>query len=85
MAGNVQRILALMIIGGLICAIWRWGEAVGWRSAARLLGVGFAALLLLLTVRFSYMLTYINFDMATEYLVYAHASPDVKRVLMRSI
>lgn len=81
MAGNMQRILALILIGGLLYAVWRWGERVGWRSAARLLAVGFVALLLLMTVRFSYMLTYINYDMATEYLVYAHASPDVKRAL----
>ncbi len=81
MAGNMQRILAILVIGALLYAIWRWGESVGWKSAARLLGIGFVALLLLLTVRFSYMLNYINYDMATEYLVYAHASPDVKRAL----
>lgn len=81
MAGNTQRILALVIIVGLLYALWRWGESVGWRTAGRLLSIGFVALLLLLTVRFSYMLTYINYDMATEYLVYAHASPDVKRAL----
>ena len=81
MAGNTQRILAIVIIIGLFYALWRWGESVGWWSTIRLLGVGFVALLLLLTVRFSYMLTFINYDMATEYLVYAHASPDVKRAL----
>lgn len=81
MAGNIQRILAFAICIGLLYLIWRWGERSGWLSAARLLGVGFVALLLLLTVRFSYMLTFINYDMATEYLVYAHASPDVKRAL----
>jgi sugar lactone lactonase YvrE len=81
LAGNMQRILALLILGGLLYGIWRWGESVGWRTTFRLLGIGVVALLLLLTVRFSYMLTYINYDMATEYLVYAHASPDVKRAL----
>lgn len=81
MAGNTQRILALVIIIGLLYALWRWGELVGWWTTARLLGIGFVSLLLLLTVRFSYMLTFINYDMATEYLVYAHASPDVKRAL----
>ena len=35
----------------------------------------------ILTVRTSYQLTYINFDYVTEYLVYAHASPDVKLFL----
>lgn len=49
--------------------------------ALRLLAVGLAAVLFLFTVRTSFMLTYINYDMATEYLVYAHASPDIKRAL----
>lgn len=80
-AAATQRVLALILIAGLGYLIWRWGEAMRWRSALRLLFVGLTALLLVLTIRFSYMLTYINFDMATEYLVYAHASPDVKRAL----
>jgi len=81
MAGNMQRILAIIVLAGLLYAIWRWGESVGWRNSVRLLGIGFFALLLLITIRFSYMLTFINYDMATEYMVYAHASPDVKRAL----
>ncbi len=78
---TVQRFLALLLIGGALYAIWHWGQTLGWTALARLLSTGLVALLLLLTVRFSYMLTYINFDMATEYLVYAHASPDIKRAL----
>ncbi len=35
----------------------------------------------LLTTRTSYQLTFINFDYVTEYLMYAHASPDVKSFL----
>ncbi len=53
----------------------------GWRQILRLTAVVTAALLFLLTIRFSYLLTYLNYDMATEYLVYAHASPDVKVAL----
>ena len=78
---NVQRVVALLMIGGLFYLLWRWGKAVRWSTTLRLLGIGVVALLLLLTIRFSYMVTYINFDMATEYLVYAHASPDIKRAL----
>ncbi|MBV7329522.1 TIGR03663 family protein [Chloroflexi bacterium TSY] len=78
---TLQWIVALLIAAGLIYLIGRWGTAAGWITAARLLAIGFVALLFLLTVRFSFMLTYINYDMATEYLVYAHAGPDVKRAL----
>ncbi len=80
-AASTQRVLALVVTVGLGYLIWRWGEAIRWRSALRLLFIGLTALLFVVTVRFSYMLNYINFDMATEYLVYAHASPDVKRAL----
>lgn len=44
-----------------------------------LLGAGVA--LALVTIRFSGMLNYQNYDLATELLVYAHASPDIKLTL----
>ncbi len=80
-AATMQWVLALLALAGVGYAIWigikRTGLAVAWRLA----GVGFVTLLLALTVRFTYMLNYINYDMATEYLVYAHATPDIKRML----
>lgn len=80
-AGSMQRVLALLITVGLLYAIWYWAARLTWRTAARLLTIGLTTLLFLLTVRVSFMLTYINFDMAIEYMVYAHASPDIKRAL----
>lgn len=80
--GETMRwLLALILSIGLLYLIWRWGRSLSWMAAARLLSVGLVALLLLLTVRFSFMLTFINYDMATEYLVYAHGGPDIKRAL----
>ncbi|MCL4832386.1 MAG: TIGR03663 family protein [Caldilineaceae bacterium] len=80
--GNTVRFfLALAATGGLLYAGWRWVQQGGISLALRLSAIGIAAILALLTVRFSYMLTYVNYDMATEYLVYAHAGPDVKRAL----
>ncbi len=80
-ANTLQWVLGLGITLGLLYLAWRWGSKTGWPTAVRLLSLGAITLLFLLTVRFSYMLNYINYDMATEYLVYAHASPDVKRAL----
>jgi DNA-binding beta-propeller fold protein YncE len=80
-ASITEWLVALVIVAGLTAAIWYWGKQGGWANAVRLLGIGGVALLFLLTIRFSYMLNYINYDMATEYLVYAHATPDVKRAL----
>ena len=77
----VRFILALVVTGGLLYLIQLAFQRVGWRLTLRLSAVTALAILFLLTVRFSYLLTYINYDMATEYLVYAHAAPDVKRAL----
>ncbi len=81
LAQTTQFMLALLLGAGLAYLTWRWSQGVGWGGAVRLLAIGFFSLLFLLTIRFSYMLTFVNYDMATEYLVYAHASPDIKRML----
>lgn len=78
---TVQWVLGLIVLAGLVYLTAHWAGSVGWGAATRLLGVGFVAVLFLFTIRFSVMLNYINFDMATEYLVYAHGSPDIKRVM----
>jgi DNA-binding beta-propeller fold protein YncE len=81
LATTLQWVLGLGLVAGLTYLAWRWSERIGWPSAVRLLVLGGVALLFLLTVRVSYRLTFINYNMATEYLVYAHASPDIKRAL----
>lgn len=78
---TLQWVLGVGLVAGLGYLTWRWSKGVSWQVSMRLLSLGGVALLFLLTLRFSYMLNYINFDMATEYLVYAHASPDIKRAL----
>lgn len=77
----MQWLLMALIAGGLGYMTWRWFARAGRATALRLMVVGGAALLLLLTIRFSYMLNFVNYDLVTEYLVYAHASPDIKRAL----
>jgi DNA-binding beta-propeller fold protein YncE/4-amino-4-deoxy-L-arabinose transferase-like glycosyltransferase len=47
----------------------------------RLATVVFAAILAVLTARTSTFASYVNYDNATEFLVYAHASPAPKQVL----
>jgi uncharacterized protein (TIGR03663 family) len=81
LAGTMQWLLALAALVGVGYALWVGVRRVGRGAAARICGLGFVAILLALTVRFTYMLNYINYDMATEYLVYAHATPDIKRLL----
>jgi uncharacterized protein (TIGR03663 family) len=80
-ATTMQWFVALFLFAALGYVTYRWINRSDWRQAARLVTLGFVALLALLTIRFSYMLTYVNYDMATEYLVYAHGTPDIKRML----
>ncbi len=73
-------LLGLLIFGGAL--IWA-GMRVGPGQLLRLaLGalLGFASLL---TVRTMVMFNYVNHDMATEFLVYAHAAPHVKIALQQ--
>lgn len=81
LATTLQWLFGVVLVIGIGYLIWRGSERLGWPSALRLLGLGVLGLLFLLTVRTSYRLTFINYDMATEYLVYAHASPDIKLAL----
>ncbi len=70
-------VAALASGGGLFYFLrdWRPGEVVS------LAGVLFFALLAVLTTRAAYMASFINYDNAREYLVYAHASAAPKEVL----
>ncbi|MCD6476069.1 MAG: glycosyltransferase family 39 protein [Anaerolineaceae bacterium] len=54
-----------------------------WKAVqiAQLLLVSFFLILTLLTIRTAYMASFINYDYATEFLVYAHASPAPKEIL----
>ena len=79
------RILQWLLIFGALGAVIFGGVygvlRSGFQEGLRLLAVGLAGLLLVLTIRTSFTLTYINYDMATEFLVYAHGGPDIKRAL----
>lgn len=80
LASTMQWMLALLLLGGLGYLVWRSSTRVSTTMILQMGGLGLVVVLLVLTVRTSYRLTYINYDMATEYLVYAHASPDIKRM-----
>lgn len=61
--------------------VWRGLGPLAGRQRPRLLALGAAAFLALLTARSALMLSFVNEDLATEFLVYAHATPDIKRAL----
>jgi uncharacterized protein (TIGR03663 family) len=60
---------------------WRFLRTAGWRTGLRIGLAGCVGLLGLLTLRASLKLNFVNHDLATEPLVYAHGTPDIKRVM----
>jgi len=74
--------LLMAALGGLL--LWLVGRLVrrfGWGSTRRVAVATLLASLLLLTVRFAWLASFINYDTPLEYLVYAHSSADVKRTV----
>lgn len=74
-------IISLIAAGASLYGIVRLLR--GWQTSQilRLATIVFFALAAVLTARAAYMASFINYDLATEYLVYAHAAPDPKQVL----
>ncbi|MBN1488212.1 MAG: TIGR03663 family protein [Anaerolineae bacterium] len=74
-------------IGGLV-ALLAFGSLLGWvvsqigiAHTLRLSSLTVAIFLAFLTVRTMVMANFINYDLANEFLVYAHSTPDVKIAL----
>lgn len=65
---------------GLVYLLRLWSS----RQASRLFILTFFVVLLVLTVRASFRASYINYDNATEYMVYAHAATGVKDVIKQA-
>jgi uncharacterized protein (TIGR03663 family) len=74
--------LAALLVGGALAfaALWVM-RRLGLRQSFQVAFATVVLLLALLTVRFAWMLTYINYDYVSEFLMYAHGGPDVKLAL----
>lgn len=70
-------VVSLATIGGLIRLIKGWQPA----NIVSTLIISFFFILSVITVRSAYRAAYINYDNAKEFLVYAHATRDMKDVL----
>lgn len=74
--------LLLAAVGILL--LWparRLVRGLGWRPAWQVATATLFVGLALLTVRFAWLASFINYDTPLEYLVYAHSSADVKRTM----
>jgi uncharacterized protein (TIGR03663 family) len=74
--GGWLGMVALWI--GLGYLAYRVMQRVGWRHMAQMIGVAAALVLGVLTFRSAWTASYINYDYANEFLVYAHGAPGIK-------
>ncbi len=72
-----QWIAALLVTLLLLFLVVALVRRLGGRRSLLVVFATLLAFLSLFTVRFAWMATYINYDYATELLVYAHGAPDV--------
>ncbi len=80
LARTYQWIAGLVITAGVLYLLFRLAARTGWGQLRLLLGVAVFAALSVITLRSAWMASFINYDLATEYLVYAHGAPANKRV-----
>ncbi len=74
--------LAVVAASGLvILVIYQFVERTGWRHLRHMFAVAVFGMLSLMTARSALMASFVNYDLATEYLVYAHGAPAIKTVL----
>jgi sugar lactone lactonase YvrE len=72
---------AVLVMLGLSVLLARYIPRLPFTDVGRLSGLLVVATLTLMTVRTSWLASYINYDYANEFLVYAHSSGSVKDVL----
>ena len=76
----------IVALGAALLALWgllRLQTSGKVRALGALNGAAFFALLAAFTVHTAFQATYVNYDQANEYLVYAHSARGVKDVLAR--
>ncbi|MFN8528205.1 MAG: TIGR03663 family protein [Anaerolineae bacterium] len=63
--------------------ILRLSNTIGMMQLRRMIGVSAFAFLALITFRAAWMASFINYDYATEFLVYAHGAPGIKTMMQQ--
>jgi uncharacterized protein (TIGR03663 family) len=84
LSATLQWLSALVVGAILIFGVVRYWRSLGTKRSLQVVFVTAFVVLCLLTVRFSWMANYINYDTAKEFIVYAHGTPDIT-LTMREI
>jgi len=78
---TLRFLLSLVLLLIAMAFMYRFGRNLGWSGWGRVLLVALFVILSAVTVRFALMLSFINQNYATEFLVYAAATPDTAAVM----
>lgn len=78
---TLQFITALIVLAIVGVVAWFYGRGLGRAKAGRVAFITAVLVLSLLTIRFAWLLSFVNYDYVNELLVYAHGGPDVKLAL----
>jgi DNA-binding beta-propeller fold protein YncE len=78
LSNTAQWVLALIVGLVLVYLIYDRILALGWKTAGGAMVISLSAVLMVLTIGVSYRFSFVNPDMATEPMVYAHGTPDIK-------
>ncbi|NIS79240.1 MAG: hypothetical protein GTO14_03250 [Anaerolineales bacterium] len=78
---SVNFLAAVAVALGTSIALVRSAQGWSWTHVARLFGVIALVILTLVTIRTSARAAYVNYDEATEFLVYAHMARGPKTIL----
>ncbi len=73
----------VLLAAGVLFVLYRLVSQTGWRHLRQMFAVAFFAVLAFITFRSAWMASFVNYDLATEYLVYAHAAPANKTVVVK--
>jgi len=76
-----QWLAALVMAGLLTYLLARYIRRLGCCRSLQVIFAVCFALLTLCTVRYAWMVSYINYDYAKEFIFYAHGTPDLKLVM----
>lgn len=79
---DTSRWLTALVIGApLVYFAQRIAHRLGRRQAGQVVFLALLVIGALFTLRYAVMASYVNYDTAKEFLVYAHGTPDVKRTV----
>jgi uncharacterized protein (TIGR03663 family) len=81
LSNTVQWLVALAVALALIYLIYDRVVVLGGRQSLRVVSLTLLGLLACTTTATAYRFAFINYDFATEPMVYAHATPDIKLAL----